>query len=195
MENENFDIENSPFQRFPKIMEINRELQKESDRGCCLIASSLLDNELEQLLKCKLIGSKKHKDELFNFNGSIGTFSSKIKLSYSLGLICKEAFRDLEIIRKIRNEFGHSFEVISFDTIKISNEISKLKGQYYKSEIKGSNRQIFTNAFTGIIGQIWLSEVKLSKFVELETNDNYTEKGKEENLKFNEKYINFITKQ
>jgi hypothetical protein len=36
----NFDMENSPFNRFPKAMEINRELQNESDRGCCLIASS-----------------------------------------------------------------------------------------------------------------------------------------------------------
>lgn len=74
----NFDVKNSPFQRFPKVMEINRELRNESDRGCCLIASSLLESELEHLLKCKLLGSKKHKDDLFNFNGPLGTFCQKL---------------------------------------------------------------------------------------------------------------------
>lgn len=117
---------------------------------------------------------------------------SKIKLSYSLGLICKEALKDLETIRGIRNRFGHSFEVINFETIIISNEISKLKAHIYTAEMKANNRDLFTNSFTSIITQIWHSEVTLSKFNELETMDDYTEKGKEENLKFAQKYIKVL---
>lgn len=191
----NFDMENSPFNRFPKAMEINRELQNESDRGCCLIASSLLESELEHLLKCKLIGNKKHHDDLFSFNGPIGTFSAKIKLSYSLGLICKEAFKDLETIRKIRNKFGHSFEVINFETVAISNEVSKLKAHFYTAEMKPNNRAIFTNTFTSIIGQLWDSEVSLPKFIELKIDKDYTEQGKEESLKFAEKYFKSLNRK
>jgi DNA-binding MltR family transcriptional regulator len=71
------------------IMNFRRELTKETDRGCALMAASFLDYELEKLLREKLVGSKNHLDTLFEFNGPLGTFSSRIRLSYSLGLIPK----------------------------------------------------------------------------------------------------------
>ena len=53
-------------------------LNKESDRGCCLLAVSFLDNELKLLLEKKLVGSAKQKKEILGFNGALGTFSSRI---------------------------------------------------------------------------------------------------------------------
>jgi hypothetical protein len=55
-----------------------KELTSESDRGCALLAASHLDFLLEKLLSIKLIGTKKQKKQIFDFNGPLGTFSGRI---------------------------------------------------------------------------------------------------------------------
>jgi hypothetical protein len=60
------------------------------------------------------------------FNAPLGTFSSRIKAAYSLGLIENEQFEDLEHLRKIRNEFAHSWRPTSFAHPSIAAHIEKL---------------------------------------------------------------------
>lgn len=57
-----------------RVIAIRRELTKESDRGCALMAASFLENELMVLLNSKLVGDKKFKEDLFEFNGPLGNF-------------------------------------------------------------------------------------------------------------------------
>lgn len=102
------------------------ELSKESDRGCALLAASHLDFLIEELLRVKMIGTKKQVNSLFEFNGPLGTFSSRILISYSMGLISKAYVNDLQIIRKIRNEFGHSPSIIDFKNDKIASLCANL---------------------------------------------------------------------
>ncbi|MFT6921385.1 MAG: DNA-binding MltR family transcriptional regulator [Crocinitomicaceae bacterium] len=128
---------------------IRNELIKESDRGCALLAASQLELALENLLRKKLVGTKKHKDSLFSFNGCLGTFSSRIQLSYSLGLISKLDKDDLDLIRKIRNEFGHSHQVIDFDFPKVSSLCKRMN--YIRNSNK-SNRSNFLTCVSNIIG-------------------------------------------
>src|SRR3546814_2970630 len=56
----------------------------------------------------------------------LGNFSSKIKMCYCLGLIDKMIKEDLNLIRKIRNEFAHDLYA-SFDSDKIKNWCLQLK--------------------------------------------------------------------
>ena len=106
---------------------IASELEKESDRGCALVAAAYLENEITVLLKRFLVKqSKKAAIELFDFNGPIGTFSSKIKLSFALGLISKELQSSLDVIRKIRNDFAHLHEPLDFSIDTITQKINSL---------------------------------------------------------------------
>jgi hypothetical protein len=84
------------------VMEFRHTLNSETDRGCALMAAAFLENELEKLLRKTLIGTNKQKDDLFMFNGPLGTFSAKIKIAYASGLLSENNFHDLELIRKIR---------------------------------------------------------------------------------------------
>ncbi|WP_080057585.1 MltR family transcriptional regulator [Spirosoma aerolatum] len=156
------------YQNFKTVSKLRKELNKETDRGCCLMAVSYIDSILEKLLRRKLIGNKKHKDNLFNANGSLNTLSSKINLSYSIGLLSKTAMTDLNIVRKIRNEFGHSFEIIDFKTDKIKDEIAKIKSSMYNGdEIRDIEpRRIFVNAVSGIVGEIHSTLTFDPEFVE-----------------------------
>jgi DNA-binding MltR family transcriptional regulator len=108
-------------------LNIRIELQKESERGSVLLAASYLENLLEEVLRKKLIGNKKHLDDLFDYSGPLGTFSSRISIAYSMGILLDDEFNDLSIIRKIRNDFSHKPTIIKFSDQKISSLCDKLK--------------------------------------------------------------------
>jgi len=126
-----------------------KELTSESERGCALLAASHLDFLLEKVLKVKLIGSNKLKKQLFDFNGPLGTFSSRILMAYSLGLISEIRLNDLQTIRKIRNDFGHSPSIISFEDEKIKSLCNNLN---LCTKSNKTSRSKFTTSVSWISG-------------------------------------------
>lgn len=56
----------------------------------------------------------------------MGTFSARIKAAYSIGLLTKDQFLDLERLRKIRNEFAHTWRLIDITKPKIVSLIDAM---------------------------------------------------------------------
>jgi DNA-binding MltR family transcriptional regulator len=102
------------------------EIDKETDRGMALFGVSRLEVLLKELLEKKLVGGKTHVDKLFDFNGPLGTFSSKINMAYSLGLIPKSTRVELNTLRELRNKFAHSDQAIDFNSEEIATICKKL---------------------------------------------------------------------
>jgi DNA-binding MltR family transcriptional regulator len=95
---------------------LGEQLHKESERGIVLLAATLLDENLELLLRHHFASkSKKIIDPLFDGFGPLATFSGKIKISFAFSIITDDEFHDLEILRDIRNHFAHQYEKASFD--------------------------------------------------------------------------------
>ena len=127
-------------------------LSHESDRGLILISSSFLDEALELLLraKFKFINNKPKKliDSFFNSDGPLSTFNHKIKMAYAMDIISKWEYQDLEIIRKIRNAFAHTFGAASFSSEKVVKLTETLVGADFaiksigKSTIKQKKAKI-----------------------------------------------------
>ena len=118
-----------PKQSEPEIKELGEFLSsfnKESDRGAVLIAASILDEWIVEIIESYLIKDKASKELLYGFNAPLGTFSSRIKAAYSMGLIEKKEYEEINIIRKIRNEFGHNWQGVDFNSEKIVKECNKL---------------------------------------------------------------------
>lgn len=159
-----------PFDKLPpeikqsafEYIAFRKELTKESDRGCALLAAAHLDFMLEQLLRKKLLGNKTHFKTLFGVTGPLGTFSSRIMICYSIGLISADILHDIQIIRKIRNDFGHSPSIINFDNIKIKEQCDKMKLNVHEEGV--SPRYKFLNVVSGISGQIEAKTIKCQKF-------------------------------
>lgn len=99
--------------------------EKESDRSVAILASSFLENCLEQCISEKL-ADHEIKDKMFSGYGSFSTFSAKVDISLLLGLITKPIHRDLNTIRKIRNIFAHKPKPITFEDGQISDLASNL---------------------------------------------------------------------
>lgn len=118
-----------PSKSEPEIEELERFLikfNKESDRGAVLVAGTMLDERLKEILKSFLLDSKSTVDLLEGFNAPLGTFSSRIAACLSMGLIQKHEFDELNTIRKIRNEFAHTWDNASFETGLIKDLCFKL---------------------------------------------------------------------
>ncbi|WP_233959929.1 MltR family transcriptional regulator [Pectobacterium versatile] len=102
------------------------EFNKESDRGAVLLAASMLDESLLEILESWLISNNSAKELILGFNAPLGTFSARLKASHALGLIMDHEFNEIDLIRKIRNEFGHGWKDISFESPKIKKSLDKL---------------------------------------------------------------------
>jgi DNA-binding MltR family transcriptional regulator len=78
------------------------------------MAAAYLDERLADLLKAYLIDDNAVVNNMFNFNGPFGTFSSRIDGAYTLGLLPKNVRADIQLVRKIRNDFAHVSKPITF---------------------------------------------------------------------------------
>lgn len=110
------------------------ELKEESDRGLPLVGSSLIDEKLLKTLKAFLVEGKTTNRLLTGYNAPLGSFSSRTDACFALGLIDDYEYHEINIIRKIRNEFAHSKHGISFQTDNIQGYCSSLK-----SNLPGGN--------------------------------------------------------
>nr|WP_319493925.1 MltR family transcriptional regulator [uncultured Desulfobacter sp.] len=150
--NKKQEIEAYILKQFQKIQIFRRALSSESDRGCALLAASFLDNALSDLMYCSFVYDKKIEKDLLNGTAPLATFSSRIDMAYYLGKIPKNCKSDLHIIRRIRNQFGHNPEIISFKTASISDSCKALKFSYHEQD--KSPREHFTASVLGILSII-----------------------------------------
>jgi len=101
-------------------------LNEESDLACVLIATSYLDYALASLLKRHLVESGVVNKLLDSPRGALSTFATRSDLAYSLGLIPKSLYQNLETIGKIRNQFAHSYTSIALDSADIEKLVNSL---------------------------------------------------------------------
>jgi DNA-binding MltR family transcriptional regulator len=101
-------------------------LQEHDDRSMVLNMAAFAEDTLELLLLAYLREAKQAKELVNGFNAPLGTFSSRIKAAYVLGLLQKDSYETLEILRKIRNKFAHNWEGVSLDREDIEGLIAQL---------------------------------------------------------------------
>ncbi|HYX72597.1 MAG TPA: MltR family transcriptional regulator, partial [Nitrososphaera sp.] len=139
-------------EKFNEILEFRRALTGESDRGCALMAAAFLDSELEKLLSKYFVDNENVKKEVFGHSRPLGTFSSRIDLAYLLGLVGPKAHRDLHLIRKVRNEFGHVSTPITFDNPGLASRCSELYHHPFGKD--ASPKDKFIHVVIGVLGVV-----------------------------------------
>lgn len=99
---------------------------RQQDRGTALVAAAWVDDALEACLRAFLRRDDKALDEVFQPEGALGSFSTRIKLSFLLGLIGPTVRHDLDIIRSIRNDFAHFREQLRFTHHSVRDRCGRL---------------------------------------------------------------------
>ena len=84
------------------------EISKQNDQAMVLSLATFLEDTLGRLLLAYFRSCKATKELVEGFNAPLGTFGSRIKAVYAFGLVTDEQFKDMEILRKVRNHFAHN---------------------------------------------------------------------------------------
>ncbi|WP_336778245.1 MltR family transcriptional regulator [Pantoea sp. USHLN256] len=111
---------------FADLNQLNKNLGNLDERGLVLSLAAFSEDSLGKMLARFMLKNKASKELIEGFNAPLGTFSSRIKACFSLGLIDEKQYKDLEILRKVRNKFSHSWENVSLDDDVISAQIINL---------------------------------------------------------------------
>ena len=128
-------------------------LGKETDRGCALVCVSFLETELGALLRGVFVDCEEVTDKLFGPHGPLSTFSSRVEVAFSLGLLTNDSYRTIGLIRRIRNDFAHDYKERSFadhDVAQRCTEIARL----CVSPVAASPRETFISAAISLIALI-----------------------------------------
>lgn len=110
------------------------ELKKETDRGLPLVGTALIDEKLRDTLEAFFVTKRSASKLLDEFNSPLGTFSSRLEACFALGLIDEYEYSEINLLRKVRNEFAHSKHGVSFKTEKIASCCSSLKSSLPEGE-------------------------------------------------------------
>lgn len=124
--------ESGPFDKEELIKESNKKMKpwwdtfnKEGDRSVGIVAASLLDVLLEEMIRTFYVKDKNVAD-LFKNDHLLMTFYSKINVAYYSGYIPKVIYHDLKIVCKIRNRFAHSLSAgLDFTDKTLANLIQQ----------------------------------------------------------------------
>jgi hypothetical protein len=87
---------------------------EETDRAAAVLAGGYLDAFMEAALRSVLVAGAR-LDALFDAQGALRSFGSKISLAAALGLVTEDLARDMDLVRKVRNHFAHHIWEASFD--------------------------------------------------------------------------------
>lgn len=124
-----------------EIDNLNRFLRiigGQDERAMVLSLAAFIEDTLGRLLLAYLRDCKASRDLVEGFNAPLGTLSSRIKAVYSFGLVTEEQFRDMEILRKIRNLFAHNWEGVSLERSDIASMTGQLSGYTFEGKATGS---------------------------------------------------------
>lgn len=115
-----------------------QEMQKESDRAAAVLGPALLDHLLEVMFKVRL--RQDTKPEVFEFRGPLGDFAGKIEMALALDWIDGATRDDLNVIRKIRNDFAHDVD----HTLRFSDSScrDRLRQMHVHKHIEASIQQL-----------------------------------------------------
>jgi hypothetical protein len=92
------------------------QIEFDSDRAAGIVSGSIAERRLEDAIRSRFRNDKPEIAQgLFRPSGPLGSFSVKIDYAYLSRILSDEAYKDLVILKNIRNDFAHDLEMDSFD--------------------------------------------------------------------------------
>jgi len=112
-------------------LSLARKLSLESDRGCVLVAAAAIEEEMVRLLKAHFTAQSAPDDTSGISDWLLAarpipplqSFWVKASLCRVLGLVSAEVYKQLEVLRDIRNAFAHISEPVEITAAEANNFI------------------------------------------------------------------------
>ena len=93
---------------FDKALAFFRSCREESDRATPVLIFSYIENAIKQLFSAELSpDTPGGVASLFGQSGPLATTNARIRMLAALGWIFHETAKNLDVLRRVRNQFAH----------------------------------------------------------------------------------------
>ena len=121
-------MSNDMAEAFSNLAEGLIALTRQSHAGFVLSSVAMLEHDLQRCLLAQMRPlSSAVRKRLFDSYGPLSTFSAKIDLAFAFSIIGPESYDEFSKIKKIRNSFAHSKDLLCLDQEPILSLFRKLK--------------------------------------------------------------------
>jgi DNA-binding MltR family transcriptional regulator len=103
------------------------EIQGETDRGAALVGGAYLDALLAGMLRAHFVDDCRVVDDLLGVDRPLGSYGTRTRITFVLGLIRRDQFDDLQTIGTIRNAFGHRHGRLNFEDQPVCDYVKRLQ--------------------------------------------------------------------
>ena len=111
------------------------EIQRQTDRAAGLIAAEFVNERLKQAMVALFLHAWPKRDEdLFSNRGPFASFSARIDTAHAFGILGPQTRHDLNLVRRVRNEFAHELKPLDFASGPITGRCTALR---LPDEVKG----------------------------------------------------------
>ena len=145
-------VDSSPTESLTQFSAFVAEYRSESDRAAVVLGAAKLDYLLYQILTKHLLPNAGSRDDLFDSDGPLSTFSAKIHLTHRLGVIDSGFARALHLLRRIRNSFAHEISGCHLDSGAHRDRVRELVAPFESLQLYVKFRQSFIGGETGSRG-------------------------------------------
>jgi DNA-binding MltR family transcriptional regulator len=102
------------------------DFAKETDRGVALLAAAFLDDVLDVMLRTFFVDDPEAVNKLVGSGRPLESFGSRTHLAFCVGLLGRDIYHDINLVREIRNDFAHRHPK-NFTTAEIMLKCQKLQ--------------------------------------------------------------------
>jgi DNA-binding MltR family transcriptional regulator len=122
-----------------EISKIFKDLSNQNDRNAVIVATSIIDDILSSKIRSQAkLGTPKDLNSLFSDSGPFGSMYSKVEWLYCIGELHDFIRKDINIIRKIRNDAAHIWRSFDLNNEKYLKAMEKTSAYNLVSTIKES---------------------------------------------------------
>lgn len=126
-------------------------IRQQDDHAMVLSLATFIEDTLGRLLLSYFRNCKATRELVEGFNAPLGSLGTRIKAVYAFGLVTEDQFKDMELLRKVRNRFAHNWEGVSLEDSDIKAMIGQLSGYTFDhTPIKGGNRERLLETLTSV---------------------------------------------
>ena len=140
-----------------------RELtHSESDRGAALLGCSLIEYAARRVIRSCMVALTANEEKAMFFNlGPLSDFEAVIVVGYAFNVFDQQVRDDLTIIRSIRNAFGHSQSILTFEHVRVKEKVSRLvHSKQIVGHEKMNSRAHYVNAIKLLYSKMMFASIR-----------------------------------
>jgi hypothetical protein len=118
------DFENEIIQ---EANELSKYVKNKDSRTFCILIISFMEDILKRnFINYWQINSKNKIDLYFGSNGPLNSFAQRVLIALSINWITNEEYKDINLLRKIRNEFAHNHKIYSLEKDPLLSHVDSI---------------------------------------------------------------------